>query len=429
MNRVIKALPLLFLLLGWTATAHAAPLWFSGMETGDRSELHCDSPCIVSPNFNNWTIQSTTTHTGNYAATATLVGSSGSGNADFQTPLFSAQTAIYARWYFYLHNLSAGIAFPTTQLISWRYCYGDCSNPSGQAVVQIDINTDSASPPNPSFLLRNVVNAATVGTCASTPDAWHLMELYVTVAASNATTSLYVDGASCVNSTTQNTGTNGITRGSMYWWQDVGAPTGTVYVDDVLVVGGTMSWPSSRLGAGGEIARQFKATAPAHDAWTKSTGSIWNVWDDTPFSAGAYANSSTSGAQQTGVTSFGSISDAGATGHGNLIIRSTDTINAAKVGLMGKTATTSGDAADSSIFRQGTTDTVTALGAGWGTADSYQETLLSSTPTASQLLSSEAGVQHAANTISHTIEDAWLFVDCGTCTAGSAAPAGVVILP
>jgi hypothetical protein len=101
-------------------------------------------------------------------------------------------------------------------------------------------------------------------------------------------------------------------------------------------------------------------------------------------------------------------------GHGTQVVSSSATINAVKIGWVGKTFSTTTDGADSSIFRtpngSGGTDT-TMAGATYTTTDAYQETILSTTPTASQLLNCEAGFLKGAGTNTHTVEDMWVMTD------------------
>ena len=366
--------------------------FFSGFETGDASEWTTVS--------GSWSVQTTTVNSGNYAVSSSTI------PGTLRGVLSSTQTTVFVRFYVRFHGLTASLSGTDLRFFSLADSTGATS------MCQLFVTTDASS--NPSIQLTNGASgsAVNVGSAyAVAKDTWVLVEVKCVISATVGILELRVNGSIAATGSNLNTGTAAVGRASLTLANDSGlhSPAGTIYYDDVFVNN------SSYIGAGGCIARQFNATTPNYNTFTKVGGTnIQDVWDNTPFTTGTNATDAVSSGKQTGVPNFANTSDTGATGHGTGYVLSNDVINAAKIGAVAKTGTAS-DAADSTIFRTPAggsgSDTTTAFSAGWGTADGYLETILATTPTASQILNCEAGIQHNATTNTHTYEDVWIMID------------------
>lgn len=227
-------------------------------------------------------------------------------------------------------------------------------------------------------------------------NTWIRFDLDLTVSATVGAFTLYQDGSNIFSASTQNFGSNNADKVDFGGTQLTRAVPGSIWYDDVEVDGAAL------CNAGYVIARQFKSGTPTYNAWTKSGGTnIEDVWNDTPFSASTNANSSVVNDAQTGlVYAVGSVQ----TGHGTGTITQGDTINGAKAGLVGKAASGS---ASSIRYRAGGADTDTAITL--TTSDAYFETAVFS-DTLSNIATSQVGAVQGANTVSQTVEDAWLMV-------------------
>ena len=350
-------------------------LFFDGVEGGDFG------PYVGA--FGSIAVSTAKPRSGTYSIACTAVG------AYTYPPSWPPQVTVYVRAYVYIHGMSANITGQHAQIIQ-PFAFG------GVNVSAVNVVTDGSG--NPSLSITNYGSGSAVDNGTTIPvnaDTWILVELKTVIATGTAgIIELKINGVVRLSWTGISTGANLIASCyfAFYDTQGGGSATGTIYIDDILV--STVGYP------GPGICRkvQATATAPTYDTYTKSTaGAINTVWDDTPFSATTYAFSTTSGGQQTGVMD--------ATG----FLNSGDAVNSVKIAAVGKTSMAS-DTSDSVIFRTGGVDTIIGLGAGWGTTDSYQEVYFTGI-TAPQYRNHEAGVQHAVNTNTHTIEDLWSMVD------------------
>jgi hypothetical protein len=352
-------------------------VFFDGAETGDLSAWNASGTIAAS---------TAKPRSGSYSIACTAIGAYVYPATSIPGPF----TTAYLRDYVYLHSLSASIAQGQMSLMAhWA---------GGGPTFYVGVSTDANS--NPSLYLHNSVTSTFSPTSyATSAETWHLLEFKVVISATVGILELKVDGVVQISWTGLNTGSTGVGEiyVMMYNYAGTGSPSGTVYHDDILYR--TDAYP----GPGACRIANILSTTPNHNAWTKSNSSTINtVWDNTPYSSSVNANTATANNEQTGVMDV------------TPFLNSQDTVNAVKIAWVGLTSSTSSDGADSSIFRTpsggGGTDTTTA-GVAYTTSAGYQETILATTPTSSQIRSCEAGVEKGSGTNTHTVYMLWLMVD------------------
>lgn len=363
--------------------------YFIGFETGDASELNTLG--------SGASIQSTTVHSGAYAI------DNGSSRS----------------------NLILGLS-ATTSVI--RDYFNTDTIPGADTNVLAELATTST---NRLLVIMDstgalgVVDAAstlgltrTIGSVILSANQWYRVEVALDLAAGGIV-KVWVDGTLSVNTTHSNNVSGTTTDG----WAVYGG-TGVWAHDDIRIDTGTLTPP----GAGRCIARQpiTGGTPSGGDAWTKSSGTdAGALWDNTPFDTTDFCSTATASAAQCAVlASFGSTQ----TGHGSEVLGSSDTINASKIGLVGKTSNAASDGADSIRRRVGGANTDTAITA-YTTSNAYRAIAPITGITYANLTdgTTELGtVKTGTGSRTHTVEDVWWFIDYTPAVAavGSAALAG-----
>ena len=369
----------------------AAPLWMAGAETGDLAEAGAVRGTV--------TADSTVNTFGAYSYKC-LVGSNSS-----VSPIGLSATTIYVR-------LRAESTFASTTT-SWSDLIGLWTSALAARVAAVTLEATGSVLTIGLFYGSAAAGSGTqVGTYQSISlTTMECIELQCVVSATVGSVALLVNGISILSASSINTGSTAIAEvlcGGDNGTSGTGTISGYIWVDDICVRS------DQSPGDGYNRAVQPNTTAPNYNAWTKSTGSIWNCWNTTPYNTTTFVSVATAADEQTGVADFTTLGGTGTTGFGIATIGTSDTINGVKIGWYGKTSSTSSDGADSSIFRtpagSGGTDTLTAS-AVYTTSDAYHETILATTPTTAQVRGCEYGIKKGTGTKTHTVEDAWMIVD------------------
>lgn len=167
-----------------------------------------------------------------------------------------------------------------------------------------------------------------------TANTWHRLDYWLTKGAGTGAIDVYWDdttGSPKISLTSQQFGAANIGRAAFGQYY---GPSGRVfYMDDLYLADAVTG--SENVYA---IVRQFKSGSPTYDTWTKaSAGNISAEWSDTPFSATNYARSAIADSAQTGLIAALSSTQ---TGHGSGVVQSYDSLFAAAVAAVAKTAAT-----------------------------------------------------------------------------------------
>ncbi len=349
--------------------------YLSGFETGDAGELIGGLGAGAS-------IQGTTVRTGAYALKqAGTISSTGT--------LTSSPTQYCIRCYLQVPALPGA-----DQLIV---------KDTRTGTARLTLNLTSAGKMKVADAGASLGLTATTGTAVLSINTWYRIEMACDLAA-NGVVKVWVDGTLDINTTH----TSDLSASPMTATQFQGAANPNEYFfDDIRIDTGTTTPP----GAGRIIARQGATGAPNADAWTK-TGLATSAlcWSETPLSATNNCNTATASAAQTMLlASFGATQ----AGHGPEFIDSADTINAQKIGLVGKTSNATTDGADSIRRRVGGVNTDVAISA-FTTADLWREAAIITSLTFANLTdgTTEIGVlKTATGTRTHTVEDMWMMLD------------------
>lgn len=292
------------------------------------------------------------------------------------------------------------------------YVYIDAVQAAGDCIFVSEISSDyRAELVLTNGMVLKLTNGAlnmgitgATGTIVLSTNAWHHVCWAVDLAASGVIKT-WVDGVLDINTTHSSSGTGTPTDHITFGSSLGNALTGNAYVDDMRIdVGGVAVIAAHKV-----VARQGQSGTPTYNSWTKHGASASNAyqdWSDTPFDTTNYCDDTSLSAFQTMLTaSFSSTQS----GHGTDVIVSGDTINGAKVGLVGKTSVTAGGANAANIRRRlASVDTDTAIT--FTTADAYYETGIF-TDTLTNLNASQIGGGHGGVAATHTIRDVWMMVD------------------
>lgn len=341
--------------------------YFIGFETGSTSEINAVG--------SGGSIQSTTVRSGAYAL---------SSNVNSSNVLTAALSA--TQW---VCRVYCNFSNPTQQT-TW---FKAAQTNGATATLNIAI---TAAAKLQVIDANAIMGFSTVtGTRALVAGTWYRIEAVVDQAAGGVI-KVYIDGVLEINTTHSADTTAGpTTRISL-----LGNTTCVAAFDDVRFDAGGLSL----IGAGHCVARQpVTGGTPTYDQWTKSSGSdAGALWNETPFGTTNNCSDSTSGHAQTAVIArFSTVQS----GHGQQVITSRDTVNAAKAAIVFKRATSGSP----SIRRRvnGTdTDTVVA----GATTDAYKDDGIWTT-TVANLDLLEAGMVKAADANLTTVEDVWVIVD------------------
>jgi hypothetical protein len=356
-----------------------AVLFFAGAETGDAAEGATASLC------------SADNSTGNVASGAYSYkcGNNGGANSYVRSQTGLAATTLYARvrwktnlkvnqgalWTSLIGDLNVG---PTICLA----CLYVAITPSGAQLQIWYYGTPKGAGGNGTQL----------GSSYTLPDPthFHAYELKFVVSPTVGEAHARVDGAEVITATGLNTGS--AVMDSVSFGQDSAVTSGSATVTGYAWADDLEVNSSTYPGMSQIIARQCSVNGYSAQ-WTLSTGSlISGVIDNTPVgSTGTNINAASSGYISACTVHFGNTRSTGSTGFGSQFMTAGDTVNALKIGAYGRTASTSSDGADSTIFRTSAgafgSNTRTALAAWRTTAapGTYQDKLVT-TPTAAQML-------------------------------------------
>ena len=347
--------------------------FFSGLETGDGGEfLSLGTGASV---------QTGTVRTGGYALK----------NADTQaSQLFNTLAATQTVLRFYLQVP----AIPgSATLVAYE---------NGGTAARLFINLNTTATLQVGDFGSSLGLVTINGTAVLSTGVWYRIELAYDLAAGGVV-KVWVDGVLDIN-TTHSSNVSATT--TKEYDLSGGTSPNEYFFDDIRVDQGGLT----PVGAGQTIARQGKTGTPTYDTWTKNGAATAALcWSNTPFSAGTNCTKATSGAQTMLVGAF---SASGSGTEGAQTIGASDTINACKTAIVGKTALAS---AGTIRRRIGGVDTDTAISL--TTSDKYFDDGIWTTTTAN-LDTAEIGA--VAGTVNlDTVEDCWLIVDY---TPGSAAP-------
>lgn len=356
--------------------------YFTGFETGSSSEISALGAGA--------SIQGTTVRSGAYALKAAT------SQSTIASGLFSSTQTVFR---FYLQVP----AIPAADTIFFR------TLPSSGR-LELDLTNGGnikVSDPGGGLGL-----STTTGTAVISAGVWYRIEVAIDLAAGGIIR-VWVDGTLDIDTTHTSNKTANPNSGLLLFGA---ASPNEYFFDDIRIDTGTLT----AIGAGAVILRQpITGGSPTYDAWSKSSGTdAGALWDNTPFGTTDFCSTATASAAQTAiVASFASTQ----AGHGSETLGSGDTINAAKIALVGKTSNATTDGADSIRRRVGGSDTDVAITA-YTAFDLYRDTGIITGLTFSDLTSAstEIGtVKTATGSRTHTVEDVWLMIDY------TAAPLGV----
>lgn len=243
--------------------------------------------------------------------------------------------------------------------------------------------------------------ASTTGTTVLTAGVWYLIEMALDLAAGGVVKA-WINGNLELNLTH----TNDVSATPTERYKITGAANPNEYFfDDIRFDTGGVT----EIGRGQCIARQGTTGSPTNDAWTKNGAATAALcWSNTPFSTSTNCSTATASAAQT---MFIAGFNATQSGHGSEVLGSTDTINATKIGLVGKTSNATTDGADSIRRRVGGVNTDQAITA-FTTSDAYREILATLTYANLTNGTTEIGVvKTATGSRTHTVEDMWIMID------------------
>lgn len=361
-------------------------VYFSGLETGDLSEVNTTSP--------GWSAQTGTVFTGGYSLQRAAANNS---RIILNIGMAATQMATRFRW-----RMDAVQATTACYVVTERTTSGVgrtyISLSTGQILSFVDASGGTLG-------TLNLVSQSTV----LVPNRTYLVDWTLDLAAGGVM-NLWLDGILEISGThsadatgdTIDRVTCSVTAGA-----SPGPCTGNWFYDDFRIdVGGV-----SRIGAGQCIARQGIAGTPTYDAWTKHGASGTNAyqdWSDTPFDTTNYCDDTSLNAYQTMVCDKFS-TDPGRAVEGTQRVGAADIVNAVKVALVGNSSIVVAGAGAFNIRRRvGGTDTDSAQT--FTTSDAYYQTALF-TDTAANLDVYEIGAGHGNVAATHTVRDVWMMVD------------------
>lgn len=362
--------------------------YFTGFETGDTSEV------------GNSTAGTGISGVGHSVQASVVI----SGGYSFKIP--SGNTAL--SYFFYLSGSQASGRFKfrqsalqaggTTRAI-FRYASGTLGSPSRQVTLVVTTATNKLGVLDGNSILGTITGSQD-GNIVIAANTTYQIEYALDLAAGGII-KVWVDGVldiDCTHATNAS--------GTAFTQMAIGsttAGTGDNYYDDIrLDIGGV-----ARVGNGRTIGRQIKSGTPTYNSWTAHGGATVDAcWSDTPFDTTNYMDDTGLNAFQTGLTASFSATQSG---HGTEIINSGATINAVKVGVVGKSSVTAAGAGAFSIRRRlNGSDTDTSKT--FTTSDAYYETA-PFTDTLTNLNASEIGAGHGGVAATHTVRDVWMMVE------------------
>ena len=368
--------------------------YVTGFETGDASEVNSlGGSC---------TIQSTTKRTGGYA----LQVAQSSGVTIFVTGLAATQSVFHGYVRF-----SGTVGSGTPSFVREAPSSGTARLTLAAASTMKLTISDNGS----SLGLGSVT-----GSTVLVANTWYCIEVALDLAAGGVV-KVWIDGVSEISTThTTNATANPIDR-----WQTNNGPSDgiNIFLDDIRIDTGG----AAQIGAGQGIARQGIPGTPTYDAWTKNGAATAALcWSDTPVNTATNCSDTSLSAFQTMlINTFAN--DPGIVAEGTQVIGLSDTINAVKVMLIGKSSVVAGGAGAFNIrSRVGGVDTDSAKT--FTTSDAFYSTLLASIPSYTNLNAMEAGAGHGGVAATQTVEDVWVYVDYTPAAVKTSPTRGLLLM-
>lgn len=378
------------LLFLWSTLANAGVLFFSGYETGDFKEwgVTQGAPAVD-------TVQVTR---GGYSFK-----SAPSTNSDAFASLGVSATTVYSRFNFYSNAVNTNAAGQAIQLV-----FFETAGAAIVATVQVLAGANSTGTLN-----MQILNGSTqIGpSYPISANAWHDIETKLVISATVGIMELKIDGSVVASGSNLNTGSTAITQASVGFNFATGPFTGNSWIDDVTFRNDQYPGP------GYTIARQGAVGTPTFTGWTCTAlaGGVYQDWSETPFSATNNCSSATSTVGVVQTMLMGSFGASGSGTEGTGTISSSDTINAAKTGLVGKI--TAGGSTNSIAVRQYVGGSATDSNCTNSATDAFcggaiwSPTFANLTDGTTELGAVDNNIITAGGTKTAQVEDEWEIVD------------------